>query len=248
MAPSMILSVAGALLALGSATFSSAQNGEGLTTYTVTLGKEGECLTEIDEAREAAGLEKFVQPTADEPKKRLPLDTTKAAWDPLCKDLLSEGATRISREAISDFEEGTYAFNILSSSKVDCSETVDHWKGAHKNFEGLPPTYSANVEVYKDKLNVSFVAMYNPSSGATADCRLATCTEVVAEGRSGPESQNRQAFIFICMTTPDILVDNKAPFTQEEWNKISSAITGSAAVAFPSFIVVAMTVLSIAML
>lgn len=55
----------------------------------IHAGSEGECLDEIDSAREAAGLAKFVQPTQEEATKRLPLETTSNAWDPLCKDLLN---------------------------------------------------------------------------------------------------------------------------------------------------------------
>ncbi|CDJ57955.1 SAG family member [Eimeria maxima] len=255
MGPSKIVLVVGALLALGSGTLSTmaqnGQNGQG-PTYRVTLGEEGECLQEIDTARQAAGLAKFIQPTADEATKRLPLETVSNAWDPLCKDLLNPTGTKaLSREDIQDFQDGTYAFEILTSGTVDCKATVDLWKGAFKNFSGLPPANTDAATVYQDKLNVSFVALYNPSTGATADCRLVTCTEIPALQKSatGDGESNRQAFIFVCMTFPDVLErDQKAPFTQEEWDRISAAITGSAAVAFPSFIVIAMTVLSIAML
>ncbi|CDI86325.1 SAG family member [Eimeria praecox] len=249
MAPTKILSFAGALLALGSVALSSAQNDP---TYEVALGSEGQCLTEIDAAREKAGLAKFIQPTAEEATKRLPLATTTDAWSPLCKDLLNPtGSKAAPAAAIEDFEDGTYAFEILKSGDVDCEGTVSYWQSAFKNFDGLPPVNSDSAAVYKDKLNVSFVALYNPSTGATADCRLATCTEKPATVKASESdaSTNRQAFIFICMTTPDVLQkDQKAPFSQAEWDKISAAVKGSAAVALPSFIVVAMTVLSIAIL
>ncbi|CDI79672.1 SAG family member [Eimeria acervulina] len=248
-----ILSVVGALLAMGPTVMSSAPGASAAEpTYNVSLGSEGECLDEIDSAREAAGLAKFVQPTQEEATKRLPLETTSNAWDPLCKDLLNATGSKIAtKEVIQDFEDGVYAFEVLASANVDCSATVDQWKSAYKNFTGLPPANDSNATVYQNKLNVSFVALYNPSPGATADCRLVTCTEVPAaqEHDGAPSDSNRQAFIFVCMTTPDVLANNqKAPFTQEQWNKISAAITGAAAVAFPSIIVVAMTVLSIAIL
>ncbi|CDJ45669.1 SAG family member [Eimeria brunetti] len=245
MAPSKIFFFVGTLLAVGSATPSYAAE----PTYEVELGSEGECLTQIDAAREAAGLAKFATPS--EENKKLPLATTNAAWAPLCKDLINASSPKSVRE-IQDFEEGTYAFEVLKSAKVDCDAAVDLWKGAYKNFSGLPPAGNKDTaNIYKDKVNVSLVALFNPKSGATADCRVATCTEIPgAEERSivNAEEQHRKAFIFVCMTTPDVLKSDEPPFTQDEWDKISSAITGSAAVAFPGFILVAMSVLSIAIL
>ena len=98
------------------------------------------------------------------------------------------------------FSAGTYAYYVANSDTVDCKAVLKQWKDAYKNFEGLPPKYSAEAAVYQNPDNVSLVAMYNPLSGATADCRMVTCTKTVDS-----PSTTENGYGLMCMTSPDAL-------------------------------------------
>lgn len=119
----------------------------------------------------------------------------------------------------SPFKSGTYAVNVLTSETPQCRETVDSWKKAYKHFSGLPPSKSQDPEIYRKQDNISFVALYNPSTEGTADCRVATCTKTVSGGagvlNGGETSQpTGKGHALICMTTPDVFQDaSSTPFT-----------------------------------
>ncbi|CDJ33882.1 SAG family member [Eimeria mitis] len=151
----------------------------------------------------------------------------------------------------SEFKSGTYAFMALTTGQADCAAAVDHWKAAVSNFASLPPSKTEGEELYDKPENVSFVAMYNPSDSAAADCRVVTCTQTPApEGkslklRSSTEAKN--GYALLCMTTPDLMTaDSPAPFSEDQWSKIKASLTGSASVAAPSLIAFAIAALGLA--
>ncbi|CDI86328.1 SAG family member [Eimeria praecox] len=97
------------------------------------------------------------------------------------------------------------------------------------------------------------MAMYNPSEGATADCRVVTCTKTTnaaqaANDDSPAKPQTESGSALICMTVPDILSkeQTKAPFTDEQWDKIVKTLKGSASAVSPSVVGLAVTVLGLA--
>ncbi|CDJ45668.1 SAG family member [Eimeria brunetti] len=225
-----------ALLLLGKSSGVASAN---TVSYTVTVEKEGSCLTDINKARQAVGFADLVQATAGADGKRLPDkvgetpedDFNSSAWKPVCKALLPNG---------------TYAFKSLKSDSPECSAIVEEWKGFYKNFNGMPPPKSKDTQLYKDQNNVSFVAMYNPSSGATADCRVVTCTKttqassrgLARAGPGGTEPKVETGYALICMTVPDVLPENNstAPFTEDQWSQIVTAFEGSAPTVVPSLL------------
>ncbi|CDJ67858.1 SAG family member [Eimeria necatrix] len=147
--------------------------------------------------------------------------------------------------AASPFQDGTYAFKSLTAAKPDCKETVDYWKAAYKNFTGLPPPKTESETLYKDQDNVSFVALYNPSYSATADCRVVTCTQTTTpatddEANYAAGGNTKNGYALICKTMPAAFEsDGSALFTQEQWDRIVSSLTGSASIAVPSFVALA---------
>ncbi|CDJ40592.1 SAG family member [Eimeria tenella] len=221
-------------------------------SYSVKLGSDGECLAEVNAAREAAKLSKLQQPGGSEGAKRLPGVEPVTPWEPLCKELIPPAqGTPANAKSGNEFNSGTYAYIALNSATPNCSAAVDHWKAAYKNFSGVPPAYKDNTTLYSKQDNISFVALYNPSKDATADCRVVTCTETTTPQSPGQEGSGtqRHGYALLCMTTPDILKENEsAPFTQDQWNAISRSITGSASVAVPSLVALAAASLSIAFL
>ncbi|CDJ27367.1 LOW QUALITY PROTEIN: SAG family member [Eimeria mitis] len=209
------------------------------TTYAVTLGKDGTCLSEINSARKKAGFNDFVIPQEDAKQKRLPEQGEEVpdsdatwVWKPVCDVLIPQEVTGKSteEEAGKKFVSGTYAFQVVVDAvSPSCTDVVEKWKNAYKNFNGLPPS-NKNSELYTSQDNISFVAMYNPSDDATADCRVVTCTRKItttptrllldsAEEEEEDETkaeETKQGSALICMTTPDVLPANSEhpPFTE----------------------------------
>ncbi|CDJ64351.1 SAG family member [Eimeria necatrix] len=244
--------VIGPLLLLSAASVSTGEPADQQTiNYAVKLGENAQCLDEVNAAREAAGLSKFTGATDAEKKLPTPNSELEDDWKKLCEYLIptteDNGEAKVTG---SPFKSGTYAVQVLTSETPQCSETVDSWKKAYKNFSGLPPSKSQDPELYKKQDNISFVALYNPSTEGTADCRVATCTKTVSAGvgvlNGGETSQpTERGQALICMTTPDVFQDaSSAPFTQEQWDKIITSLTGSASAAVPRLTAFAIVLLS----
>ncbi|CDJ33926.1 SAG family member [Eimeria mitis] len=217
-------------------------------TYGIKFGTDGKCLAEVNAARLAAGLSALVQAEAKNTNNRLPNKTLTQegpndswAWMPVCKALIPSG---------------TYAYHPVDSpDTVDCNAVVDKWKGAYTNFDGLPPSKKEGEKLYQNQDNVSFVALYNPSKDATADCRVVTCTKTTpaaerfkATRTTGGETEEGSALI--CMTVPDVLPEEgeNAPFTEEQWGQIVTAIEGSASATAPGVVGLALALLGLSML
>ncbi|CDJ34728.1 SAG family member [Eimeria mitis] len=224
-------------------------------TYTVNLGTAGVCLDEINAAREKAGLTHFKE--ASDGEHQLPKAEVEetdsphtSPWDPVCKALIEEEAEKPqeSRES-NGFNSGTYAFMALESETPDCAAAVNHWKDAASNFTTIPPPKKNELNLYDKQQNVSFVALYNPSNNAAADCRVVTCTRPAASDNSPSNfrstAEEKKGYALLCMTTPEALKDNEAPFTDEQWNKIKASLTGSAAAVAPSLLAVAIAALGL---
>ncbi|CDJ32534.1 LOW QUALITY PROTEIN: SAG family member [Eimeria mitis] len=179
-------------------------------TYTVELGRfpyEGKCLDEVNAARVAAGLSqltKAVDPTHRLPKKDKPDEgepDTEWAWQPVCEALIptkTKSRSSADTEDKAEFQSGTYAYlPIDDPNSVDCKAVVDKWKEAYSNFDGLPPANKEEEDLYDTQENVSFVALYNPSKEATADCRVVTCTQTPAGASSA-----RRRLLQIAVSSP----------------------------------------------
>lgn len=131
--------------------------------------------------------------------------------------LFTPQADKGSKTSVSSGDDGAtsamYSMMVLSSSKVDCSAVVDHWKAANKNFTGIPPAPEKSSGLYENADNVMFISLFTPSAGATADCRVVTCTETTTVTETQKKTE-RKGYAFLCMTTPNILGDGtKQPFT-----------------------------------
>ncbi|CDJ35460.1 SAG family member [Eimeria mitis] len=242
MAPVKLLPLLGATIAvLGNATpgDGASPGGSTTTTYSVELGAEGACLSDINGLREKGGLSKFVQPT--EAGKQLPSpENSDNKWDAFCQDVLRAGKQGLKASLPSDDDGSSsamYGMMVISSSKVDCSAVVDRWKDAYKSFSGFPPAPDQASGLYDNSDTVMFTALFNPSSGATADCRVATCTETVTTTvpSEQPKKTEKKGYAFLCVTTPNVLAEKGTPpFTKEQWEKIASIFKASAPAVLPS--------------
>ncbi|CDJ62584.1 SAG family member [Eimeria necatrix] len=231
--------------------------------YTASLGEGVECFSEVNAAREAAGLPNFA--TASGGNALTAPEGTElqedSEWKKVCTHLIPTQATEAmaGSSTANPFQDGTYAFKSLTAAKPDCKETVDYWKAAYKNFTGLPPSKTEGETLYKDQDNVSFVALYNPSSDATADCRVVTCTQTITSATDDADDaedpvgssyaggdNTKNGYALICKTMPGAFgTGSSAPFTQEQWDRIVSSLTGSASIAAPSFVALAIVAFGI---
>ncbi|CDJ62577.1 SAG family member [Eimeria necatrix] len=243
------------LFVLSASSLKISQAGQQAPTYTASLGKTAKCLSELNAAREAAGLTNFTEAPdgkkLSDPEEQLQED---GEWMKVCKYLVptEQKDPVAAASATNPFQDGTYAFKPLTAAEPNCEETVDHWKAAFKNFTGLPPSKTEGANLYKNQDNVSFVALYNPSSDATADCRVVTCTKTTAGGtvlQNDSEQSPEYGYALICKTMPSAFADdNTAPFTQDQWDKIASSLTGSASIAIPcfgAFLIVAISMIAL---
>ncbi|CDJ28016.1 SAG family member [Eimeria mitis] len=225
-------------------------------TYTVDLDDTTVCLDEMNAAREAAGLKHFLteseQLTWPELKVQQREKQNNPAWDTVCKALIAEETEQLENSPDENgFKSGTYAFMALESETPDCAAAVSHWKDAASNFTTIPPAKNDEGKLYDKQQNISFVALYNPQENAAADCRVVTCT-LPAASTSTPETVNfrstekdKHGYALLCMTTPEALKDDEAPFTEEQWKKIKASITGSASAVAPSLLAVAIAALGL---
>ncbi|CDJ33252.1 SAG family member [Eimeria mitis] len=222
MSPLTLLAVIGAsFLAL-----TTAQETETGPTYTVTLGKDGECLAAVNAARQAVGFSQLIQAGTADTEKRLPAEVTSKkesdddwAWKPVCKSLIptteKSGGTAGSAEQ-AEFQSGTYAYHVVDNPEaVDCTAIVNKWK----------------------------------------DCRVVTCTKTTPAATSfratrDTENKEETGYALICMTVPDVLRKeaDKAPFTEEQWGQIVTAIEGSASAVMPGVVSLVLVILGLSML
>ncbi|CDJ70108.1 SAG family member [Eimeria necatrix] len=197
------------------------------------------CLADMNEARTAAGLAKFGEPSSE--KQKLPpspllketVDPTNL-WNQICKIITAEEENSTEAEKL----EGTFAY--YPGSK-DCKAAVQYWKDGFSLFNNkLPPTYTTSnqSEVYNNRA-VSFVSLYNPQTSPVASCAFVTCTKgagsvASALSRSDErrtlrrlQGEEEPTTAIICLTNPKALITDAAPFQEDEWQKIVHAIVGT---------------------
>ncbi|CDJ62571.1 SAG family member [Eimeria necatrix] len=247
MLPRITALVSTSLLVLSASTPGGSQQSGGTTVnYTASLGNSTQCLNEINAAREAAGLSDFAEAinTNKLPSPGSDPLTEDSEWLKLCKHLVptKEASDQVESHADSPFKDGTYAFKSLTSEQPDCKSIVDSWKAAFKNFTGLPPSQNQAAGLYDNQDNVSFVALYNPQSTATADCQVATCTKTTSAAPSTLSDSSvptpEKGYALLCKTMPTAFQNAEtAPFTQDQWNMITSSLTGSTTTAGPQLII-----------
>ncbi|CDJ50843.1 SAG family member [Eimeria brunetti] len=158
------------------------------------------CLADFNKVREQAALDPF---TAEEvATNKIPTSDTKY----IEKGQAVTGVEETSKRT------GTYAYAPQTGSTADCSAAVSFWKGAHKNFEELPPAYNKEEEgLYADSKNRSLVALFNPNKGATVDCVYFTCPLTTTTTTTSPT------------TTPKPTTTPQSPTVSSGQGKASSS-------------------------
>lgn len=191
-----------------------------------------------------------------------------------CAVLNPKAAERTSGTVEKISYTGNFAYAAQADATDKCDDAVETWKKAVTKFESLPPKYTEAEKLYQDNDNLSFVAMFNTNTDATMECGIITCpAEKAAEEEgedNGPKeeeeedsSQSRKKSLrskdgetetkadvygLVCYTAPKTLSKEKEPFTEEQWKKITSALSSSAATAAPAALAVAAAVAGAAFL
>ncbi|CDJ41995.1 SAG family member [Eimeria tenella] len=213
------------------------------TASAATTGKAEtlDCLTEMNEARAAAGLAGFEK--AAKEGQVLPEYSTEERqivasdlWNEICQNLVGEESK--PKETLKLV--GTPAHYL---GEKNCEAAVEYWNEGFSLFKNeIPPAYTASSsrDVYNDKA-VSFVALYSPKESPVASCAFVTCTTPGANATappaqpedpdSGPsrslQEESKITTAVMCLINPEALDPNEAPFTEDEWKKIVRALGSS---------------------
>ncbi|OEH76497.1 SAG family member [Cyclospora cayetanensis] len=151
------------------------------------------CLSDMNEPRTAAGLSELKAPAASTEQTKVAnalgkegkTETTKYLQD-LCTDLIATNPPKTTTK-------GTVAYHVQTGSEGSCSAAVDYWKSGFSLFNNqLPPSYSSSSpsDIYKNGQAVSFVALYNPKPGPTAECAFVKCPATTNTTPSTPPSSS----------------------------------------------------------
>nr|UUW39112.1 suface antigen 11 [Eimeria magna] len=205
---------------------------------TLKLAEVTSCLTNINEARQEAGLTILKGSTDLVPEDSTFQSAGKAPpeglWSQVCTNLLGGVESKAPKSSTT---LGTYAFfglgeveeqKNLTEIEPQCSAAVEKWQKGFSSFEADPPA-GKKVE-YNDVSpdQVSFVTLYNPVSEAKGQCAVATC-------KSSLPSRNTTKLpaALVCFTGSNAF--NQDPlYTEDQWNKIRKAFgVNSASVAAP---------------
>ncbi|KAL8434684.1 hypothetical protein ACSSS7_003001 [Eimeria intestinalis] len=134
--------------------------------------------------------------------------------------------------------------SMLKGKEPDCEAAVTYFKGALKNFGELPPPFESfgagqGTNPYSEPRNVGFVGLYNPQAGAAVNCGFFKCTNKITPTDSRDTANDNAsttvyAYGLTCSSSPNVLEQNKEPFTKEQFAKIKEAIENSAYTAMPA--------------
>lgn len=191
--------------------------------------KNSTCLTEVNNARTAAGLRGFAVALA---VKSFRLEECRAGFlelfarSPVSKRIASCDILWLSsnREEKASRTLGVCCvpIRVPQGGSPDYAQ-VTCWAAARK-LTAVPRSSTGLLRgvilmdrrhrevrpgTYTKTCDVSFIALYNPGSGSTAptaDCRVASCEKT-------EDAEVTTASVVVCLTTPDVLKSDTPPFT-----------------------------------
>ncbi|CDJ51390.1 SAG family member [Eimeria brunetti] len=243
-----------------------------------------DCSAAMNAARNRVGFTELT--VGKEAGEILPIDSTinqKGSGtnyvDQVCAALKAEAGG--TPGAASSTLNGTYAHAVQEGVNADCEAAVDYWKAALNNFTGLPPTYTTDIDLYKNSQNVSFISLFNPKENPKVDCAYFTCPAKQAEDTPPEEEEeeegdgtlpekvpeeivpnrmrrnlenrevtttDKEVKALVCITIPNALTKDTAPYTQSQWDQITTRLNGSAAPEVPTFLGLAATAIGFILL
>lgn len=193
-----------------------------------------DCITQFDAARKRVDLSPFKWSL--ESFNTLP--SVGSFWDAVCAGVFQEGTPGATAP---EPQAGTYAYMARSERRAECGAAAKLWESAMAKLGALPPVYTRDNPIYRDPVNTSFVALFNPVLNPTISCAIFTCTAPAPQA-------NKQARGLLCLSSPPALKEGQAPYTQGEWAQITKGLTSAASAPVPALVVIAAAGLSIAIL
>ncbi|KAL8450475.1 hypothetical protein Emed_002563 [Eimeria media] len=149
-------------------------------TVEYSLIDASQCLTNVNEARQAAGLPKA------EKKSLLPSPPTPSALlKAACYYMLKEYP---DGEIEGEVKVTPALFPLEGQANPDCSAAVKNWQGGYQFFETHPPVNENVFYSGFDPQALAFVALYNPSNGIQGDCQVVVCSKKPAQ-QQNPSKQ-----------------------------------------------------------
>ncbi|KAL8274128.1 hypothetical protein Esti_001970 [Eimeria stiedai] len=200
----------------------------GLTVYRVKLADANTCLSDVNAARQDAGL------------KALTAVTNKFPGEELAGTILKEACEAVLfgqpfiYEKVGTTPEETYAFYKLNGeNEPQCSAAVKQWQSGFSYFSESPPvtTQAEYSDIGGDAL--SFATIYNPDETAVGQCKVAVCIEGDTGTGDDIQKVTKEGSALLCLTSPNVF-EKKPMFTQGQWDKIAMVVSSSASVAVPS--------------
>lgn len=205
------------------------------------------CLTAMNAARTAAGLNGF---TAAQAGDQQLLKDNVTAMNKVCTTL-KENQT-VALPIMTTVSEGTGIYFVQQAE--DCSAAVDKWKTGFSGFKSYtseaPPAFKATnagtdqigaEAPYNTVAAVDFVALYSPKA-TTADCSFVDCAE--ATDKSTLKT-------LVCVVHPPALENNQPPYSLEQWKKILAVLapsSSSASAAVPTLLALAAAAVGVALM
>ncbi|CDJ51395.1 SAG family member [Eimeria brunetti] len=151
--------------------------------------------------------------------------------------------------------DGTYAYAVQDGTNANSEAAVKNWKEALSNFSSLPPEYSEDTEPYNNPQNISFISLVNRKDNPKVDCVYFTCPAKPADPdqdsdtgglEHGPEGRNKkqrsgnentvdkEVKALRCVITPNALIASTAPYTQSQWDQVTTGLSENAAAGVPT--------------
>ncbi|CDJ51393.1 SAG family member [Eimeria brunetti] len=112
-------------------------------------------------------------------------------------------------------------FNPKENPKVDCA----YFTCPAKQVENTPP------EEEEEEEEVPTV----PESGKLPEGKITRTVRGSFESREVSTTE-KEVKALVCITTPSALTENTAPYTQSQWDQITTGLNGSGAAAVPSLL------------
>ncbi|CDJ29192.1 SAG family member [Eimeria mitis] len=207
---------------------------------TTNTAERVKCWEQMNVARSAAGFAEFTQHNMfkiqdNETEPQNAAAELKTYLEKVCEGI----KTNQKPEGLTTAIEGTFAYAVQDGEEADCQAAVDYWKDAFTNFKGeLPPN---------DTQNVSFISLFNPQDSPQVDCAYFNCPASAGGGEKQKQGtgEDKEVKALICATTPEALKAGEQPFKQEQWNKITVALSsGSTVGPVPTFLALAAAALA----
>lgn len=131
------------------------------------------------------------------------------------------------------YNPGTPA--VADCRVVTCSTPVTQTNAREtKNGETSTSTTAGPTTTTATTDSSTLTSTTNPTTSDVTTQSTTSTSPPTGSATTPSTAAPNEASALICLTTPDAFADGNAPFTQDQWDKISNALTSSASAAVPT--------------